>query len=68
LTDKKLIDDKNIPIKSYNYSAIKDNLERKYGLKISLPTIINRGQPLSIERKIMDTTCQKGKRKFMTAR
>ena len=40
--EKDLIKNKEIPIKYYNYSYIKDLLEQKYGQKVSLPTIIDR--------------------------
>ncbi|PKP58276.1 hypothetical protein CVT91_08860 [Candidatus Atribacteria bacterium HGW-Atribacteria-1] len=39
-----LIKNKDIPIKWYNYSYIKDLLEQKYGQKVSLPTIIDRAK------------------------
>ena len=39
--EKKLISDKEVPIKSYNYSYIKDLLKEKYNQSVSLPTIIN---------------------------
>jgi hypothetical protein len=42
--EKKLIEDSNVPLRSYNYSYIKDRLERKYKQKVSLPTIINRAK------------------------
>ena len=42
--EKKLIDNQDMPIKHYNYSAVKELLEEKYGLTISLPTIINRAK------------------------
>jgi hypothetical protein len=42
--EKKLIDDENIPLRSYNYSYIKDHLEREYKQKVSLPTIIDRAR------------------------
>lgn len=42
--DKKLIQDKNVPLKRYNYSYVKDLLERKYKQKVSLPTIIDRAK------------------------
>jgi hypothetical protein len=42
--EKKLIQDKNVPLKSYNYSYIKDRLEKKYNQKVSLPTIIDRAK------------------------
>ena len=42
--EKGLIENKEIPIRYYNYSFIKDLLEQKYGQKVSLPTIIDRAK------------------------
>jgi len=42
--EKKMIQDKNIALKSYNYSYIKDFLWDKYKQRVSLPTIINRAK------------------------
>jgi hypothetical protein len=42
--EKKLIEDTSVPLRSYNYSYIKDRLEKKYKQKVSLPTIINRAK------------------------
>lgn len=42
--EKSLIKNKDIPIKWYNYSYIKDLLEQKYSQKVSLPTIIDRAK------------------------
>lgn len=42
--EKDLIKVKEVPIKYYNYSYIKDLLEQKYGQKVSLPTIIDRAK------------------------
>ena len=42
--EKKLIQDKNLPLKSYNYSYIKDRLEKEYKQKVSLSTIIDRAK------------------------
>jgi len=42
--EKGLIDNKEIPIKYYNYSYIKDLLEQKYSQRVSLPTIIDRAK------------------------
>ena len=42
--DKQLIADKNVPIRNYNYSYIKDEIERKYNKKVSVPTIIDRAK------------------------
>jgi len=57
--EKDLIKNKDIPIKYYNYSYIKDLLEQKYGQKVSLPTIIDRAKRNNFyfskpERKIHD--------------
>jgi hypothetical protein len=42
--EKGLIEDRDVPLKSYNYSYIKDLLERKYNQNVSLPTIIDRAK------------------------
>lgn len=42
--EKELILNKHIPIKTYNYSAIRDLLEEKHQVKVSLPTIIKRAK------------------------
>ena len=42
--DKKLIDNKDICIRDYNYSAIKDILQEKHQIKTSVTTIINRAK------------------------
>lgn len=42
--EQKLIKDKEIPLKSYNYSFIKDQLKTKYNQQVSLPTIIDRAK------------------------
>ena len=41
--EKKLVEDKELPISSYNYSALRDRLKRK-GIEVSLPTIIKRAK------------------------
>lgn len=41
--EKKLIDNRDLPIRHYNYSAIKDDLEKKK-IIVSLPTIIKRAK------------------------
>lgn len=38
--EKKLIDNKAMPVKRYNYSAVKDLLEEKHHAKVALSTII----------------------------
>ena len=42
--EKKLIADKDVPVHSYNYSYIRDRLEREYKQKVSLSTIIDRAR------------------------
>ena len=42
--DKEAIQNKDVPLKSYNYSYIKDRLETKYKQRVSLPTIIDRAK------------------------
>ena len=39
-----MIQDKDIALKSYNYSYIKDRLEKEYDQKVSVSTIINRAK------------------------
>jgi len=41
---KKFIDNKDIPIYSYNYSFIKNDLEKRYKQEVSVPTIIARAK------------------------
>ena len=43
-TEKTLIENKDIPIRSYNYSYIKDQLEISHKQHVSLPTIIDRAK------------------------
>ena len=45
--EKDLIENKEIPIRYYNYSYIKDILENDYNQKLSLSTIINRAKAKS---------------------
>jgi hypothetical protein len=42
--EKEIIQNKEIPLKSYNYSYIKDRLNATYHQKVSLPTIIDRAK------------------------
>lgn len=42
--EKKLIQNKDVPLKSYNYSYLKDRLQKQYRQKISLTTVINRAK------------------------
>ncbi|MBN2863760.1 MAG: hypothetical protein JXN62_11390 [Bacteroidales bacterium] len=41
---KKFIDNKDIPIWTYNYSFIQNDIEKRYNQKVSVPTIINRAK------------------------
>jgi len=42
--DKELIMNKNIPVRNYNYSFIKNQILRDHELNVSLPTIIKRAK------------------------
>jgi len=42
--EKTLIQNKDVPVRSYNYSYIKDRLRSEYDQSVSLPTIINRAK------------------------
>jgi len=42
--EKSLIEDRQMPVKSYNYSYIKDQIFDKYRHKVSLPTVIKRAK------------------------
>ncbi len=42
--EQKLIKDKETPLKSYNYSFVKEQLKTKYNQQVSLPTIIDRAK------------------------
>jgi hypothetical protein len=57
--EKDLIKAKDVPIRCYNYSCIKDILENDYNQKVSLSTIINRAKANSFyltrpKRKVHD--------------
>ena len=43
LREKTLVENRQLPISSYNYSALRDRLQRQ-GLDVSLPTIIDRAK------------------------
>jgi len=49
ILEKSLIEDHDLPISSYNYSAIRDRLLRRE-IKISVPTIIERAKALGCYR------------------
>jgi len=42
--EKKIIQDQDIPLKSYNYSYLRDRLRKTYRQKVSLSTIIDRAK------------------------
>lgn len=42
--EKQLIDNKHMPVWTYNYSAIKDDLLKQHDVSVSVPTIINRAK------------------------
>lgn len=42
--EQQLILNKNIPVRFYNYSAVRDDLLNKHKIKVSVPTIINRAK------------------------
>ena len=44
--EKKLIENKDVPIRWYNYSAVRDTLKEKHEIEISVPTIIDRAKSL----------------------
>ena len=44
MIEKTIIERTDVPLKSYNYSYIKDILANKYNQQVSLPTIINRAK------------------------
>ena len=52
--EKNIILNKDVPLKFYNYSYIKDLLETKYNQKVSLPTIIDRAKKNSFYLKKPD--------------
>lgn len=51
--DKELIADPNVPITTYNYSALRDRIREKQQVAVSVKTIINRAKALD---------CYQGKR------
>ena len=42
-SEKQLIDDKAMPVWSYNYSYIRDQIRKKYAQEVSLTTIMEDG-------------------------
>jgi hypothetical protein len=52
--EKQWIEDPANPIRFYNYSYIKEQLEEKQGVKVSLPTLIARAK-----KRLLSTACGK---------
>ena len=50
--EKRLIDDKDTPVRFYNYSYVKNRLEEKYEMTISLPSIIGRAKKTDITKSV----------------
>lgn len=44
--EKVLIENKGVPIRFYNYSAVRDALKEKHDIEVSVPTIIDRAKKL----------------------
>ena len=49
--DARIIEDKNNPVQIYNYSYLKEILEKKHKVIVSLPTIIDRAKKMGFIRK-----------------
>lgn len=49
LKEKMIVEDPDLPISRYNYSAIQDRL-KKEGVQVSVPTIINRAKQLNCHK------------------
>ncbi len=49
--EAEIIADKDNPVRFYNYSYLKDILEKKHNVHVSLPTIIRRAKKMGITNK-----------------
>lgn len=49
--EAEIIQNKSNPVKFYNYSYLKEILEKKHKIFVSLPTIIRRAKKMGITRK-----------------
>lgn len=49
--DARIIEDKSNPVQIYNYSYLKEILEKKHKVVVSLPTIIARAKKMGFIRK-----------------
>lgn len=59
--EKKLIENKENPIRDYNYSFIRETLERKHGIEVSLTTVINRAKKMNFIRSERSRSDMTGK-------
>lgn len=48
--ESELIADKRNPVRFFNYSYLKETLEEKHGVVVSLPTIISRAKKMGITK------------------
>lgn len=49
--EKKIIEDKDNPVRDYNYSYIRNVLGEKHGVEVSLSTIIGRAKKMGFTRR-----------------
>jgi hypothetical protein len=49
--ETEIIRDKRNPVRFYNYSYVKEILEKKHKVQVSLPTIIDRAKKMGITKK-----------------
>jgi hypothetical protein len=49
--EAEIIRDKSNPVRFYNYSYVKEILEKKHKVHVSLPTIIDRAKKMGITNK-----------------
>ena len=49
--ETEIIRDKSNPVRFYNYSYVKEILEKKHKVHVSLPTIIDRAKKMGITNK-----------------
>ena len=54
LEEKEIVQDPDLPISGYNYSAVRDRL-RKKGIEVSLTTIIDRAKRLGCHKPVSYT-------------
>ena len=46
LDDKRLVDDPDVPVRSFNYAAARDRLEKDFEVKVSRPTVVARAKAI----------------------